>query len=554
MTSSDFGADIFDDDAADRGDDERDASGAAGAVDEAGPDAGEEAATGDGDGSEADAAHQTAKATRKAGTTKKKTAAKAKSSRKKSERKKAARKTPSAHDDAGGEPVANEAFADARFAAEPVAEEPVTEEPVAEEPVAEGTIRNPFPATRRLDDDDEDLLDPFHSDVDLVERDLDRADLLAALAADEATEPRLDADGEPVAPDTLAAASADAGDGAPEAEDDEGPRRRRRRRRRRRGRSGADATDASRADADSATDFAEARDDTGDELFGEASPGGGAPRDVDDSFGDLDFGRPDFGRPDFDDADVDDTAPFDDRPEPDDDVPFEAEADDRELDDDVELAEVERARDRDFADGGAREGRRRDRRRRRRGRDDERADEPELDDERPRRPFQPAADRRVVAAERTPPVLGAEQHGLRVAVLLDLHHALAGARRLGGELAYGLLLQELSRRRHLIRAIAYGSPADHAEATVVGNGFEFRGVESNEGRLVAMCVDALSLASRVDCVVLVPGAEPLEPLLQSLDHTGVRVEVAEFVDEDHDLPARGLGGVRALGRECTFVP
>ena len=70
---------------------------------------------------------------------------------------------------------------------------------------------------------------------------------------------------------------------------------------------------------------------------------------------------------------------------------------------------------------------------------------------------------------------------------------------------------------------------------------------------VAITVDAMALAARVDCLTIVPGASELSALTNSLRASGVRVETASFGehDRDADLPVEGH---QTLGAECMFVP
>jgi hypothetical protein len=153
------------------------------------------------------------------------------------------------------------------------------------------------------------------------------------------------------------------------------------------------------------------------------------------------------------------------------------------------------------------------------------------------------------------PTPGGETQGQRVAVLIDLEALAAEARAAGGELAFGKLLQRVAHRRHLIRAIAYAEPtlARHSATTLRGSGIELREVASAAELPVALAVDAMALAGRIDGLVLAPDADRVGPLATALRAQGIRVETASFT------AARGAADDRVqaqhtLGAESLFAP
>ncbi len=161
-------------------------------------------------------------------------------------------------------------------------------------------------------------------------------------------------------------------------------------------------------------------------------------------------------------------------------------------------------------------------------------------------------------AERRPglpaPSPDTEVHGQRIAVLLDLTRLRREAEGRGAELSFGRLLRHLSRRRHLIRAIAYVTPDDltTVASTLRGSGLDVRAVGPEE-LPVAMAVDAMSVAPRVDSVVVLPGDPLLSPLAHGLDGAGVRIETGGFAEG----PGDSWGTTRvhhALGDECLIRP
>lgn len=203
---------------------------------------------------------------------------------------------------------------------------------------------------------------------------------------------------------------------------------------------------------------------------------------------------------------------------------------------------------------GRSSSRRRRRRRRRGGRSAE-AQLPEEEQDRGPSP-PPRAERRHRTGRMIPvPTPEGEIRGARVAVLLHLDPLIDEARKSGGEVAWGKLLQQVSRRRHLIRAIAYAAPETAAAVgpTLRGSGIETHAVRNDGDRLVAVAVDAMSLATRVDSVVLIPDSDGLGPLVAALRAHGIRVETAGFTEtagpDDDIVQTR-----HSLGAESLFVP
>ncbi|MCA9289813.1 MAG: NYN domain-containing protein [Phycisphaerales bacterium] len=119
-------------------------------------------------------------------------------------------------------------------------------------------------------------------------------------------------------------------------------------------------------------------------------------------------------------------------------------------------------------------------------------------------------------------------------------------------LAYGRLLATLTGRRHLIRAFAYGDGS--VAATLDGNGFEHRAVADRLARVVALTVDAMQVAARVDTMVFLGGDEALAPLYGVLAAQGIRIESAGFGADRVDVPSIPASHHHELGEECTFSP
>jgi hypothetical protein len=139
----------------------------------------------------------------------------------------------------------------------------------------------------------------------------------------------------------------------------------------------------------------------------------------------------------------------------------------------------------------------------------------------------------------------------RVALLVDLGWLRAEARQAGGELSQRRLAKALGGNRALIRAIAYAS-AEHAKfgGSLNAHGFELETLDDDAAAPVAIAVDALALATRVDAIVIAAPPRPLAPLLRALRAQGIRVDLAGF----QAAPAAAGVVQIQLGRDCLFVP
>lgn len=220
----------------------------------------------------------------------------------------------------------------------------------------------------------------------------------------------------------------------------------------------------------------------------------------------------------------------------------------------------DRDRDED-GDHGSRRGRRR--RRRRHGAEGDFEDDGGEGATPHARPSRDHARRVAFRA----PASDAGRQGQRVAVFVDLEGLDAHPKDLDGTirddddarpaLAFGRLLTELTGRRHLIRAFAYGDAS--SAATLDGNGFEHRAVADRLTRVVAVTVDAMQAAPRVDTMVflgvgLAGGEAALAPLYRALEAQGIRLETAGFGDDHVDAARIPASHHHVLGEECTLRP
>lgn len=169
----------------------------------------------------------------------------------------------------------------------------------------------------------------------------------------------------------------------------------------------------------------------------------------------------------------------------------------------------------------------------------------------------------------------------RVAVFIDTQNLYHSAKNLFGKrVNFGNILKEAVAGRNLIRALAYvistedGTEANFFEAlTKIGIETKTKDIQIFYGGAkkadwdVGMAVDAITMAPKLDAIILVTGDGDFVPLVEYLRiHSGLQVEVMSFrkstssmlveaVDDFHDLaddpkkfligPSRGRGRSRA---------
>ena len=125
------------------------------------------------------------------------------------------------------------------------------------------------------------------------------------------------------------------------------------------------------------------------------------------------------------------------------------------------------------------------------------------------------------------------------------------ARDLGAEVSYVRVLRGLADSRPVIRAVAYvAGGQDSLEATLAAHDIEVERCEETGAVDVGITVDALTLASKVDCVVIASASGALGGLAQALRSQGLRVESASFLADQ----AWSAQQHHQLGKSCLFVP
>ena len=130
----------------------------------------------------------------------------------------------------------------------------------------------------------------------------------------------------------------------------------------------------------------------------------------------------------------------------------------------------------------------------------------------------------------------------RCAILVDVQNMFYSAKHLfSGKINYDHLLEATSRRRKVVRAIAYAvkTPEIDQEKFIkllYELGFEIRmkdlkiradGTAKGDWDM-GIAIDAISLVDKVDCIVLVSGDGDYVPLVEHLKARGCRVEVYSF--------------------------
>lgn len=130
----------------------------------------------------------------------------------------------------------------------------------------------------------------------------------------------------------------------------------------------------------------------------------------------------------------------------------------------------------------------------------------------------------------------------RCAILVDVQNMFYSAKhQYGGKINFDHLLEATSRRRKVVRAIAYVVQTPEIDQVKFKNllyelGFEVRmkdlkvradGTAKGDWDM-GIAIDAISLVDKVDCVVLVSGDGDYVPLVEHLKARGCRVEVFSF--------------------------
>ncbi len=130
----------------------------------------------------------------------------------------------------------------------------------------------------------------------------------------------------------------------------------------------------------------------------------------------------------------------------------------------------------------------------------------------------------------------------RVGIFVDVQNMYYSGRNLyGAKINFGAILEQAVNNRKLIRAIAYVIRAEAPEELKFFEALDKQGFELKMKDLqifssgfkkgdwdVGLTIDAISMAPKLDVVVLVTGDGDFVPLIRYLQFLGQRVEVIGF--------------------------
>ncbi len=131
----------------------------------------------------------------------------------------------------------------------------------------------------------------------------------------------------------------------------------------------------------------------------------------------------------------------------------------------------------------------------------------------------------------------------RVGVFIDTQNLYHSARNLfGKKVNFGAILEDAVAGRQLIRARAYVIASESGEEEAFFDALTTKGIETRVKDLqifsggakkgdwdVGLAVDAITMAPKLDAVVLVTGDGDFVPLVEYLQiHSGIQVEVVSF--------------------------
>lgn len=130
----------------------------------------------------------------------------------------------------------------------------------------------------------------------------------------------------------------------------------------------------------------------------------------------------------------------------------------------------------------------------------------------------------------------------RVGVFIDTQNVYHSARNLyQARVNFGAVLKEAVSGRKLVRAVAYVITTEAGDEKNFFEALEKIGIETKTKDLqifaggakkadwdVGLAVDAIKMAPRLDCVVIVSGDGDYVPLVEYLQTIGVQVEVLSF--------------------------
>jgi len=156
----------------------------------------------------------------------------------------------------------------------------------------------------------------------------------------------------------------------------------------------------------------------------------------------------------------------------------------------------------------------------------------------------------------------------RVGVFIDVQNMFYSAKhQYNAKLNFAKFLEAATRGRQLVRAIAYVLQTPEVDQTnfinmLKQNGFEVRVKElriRNDGTAkgdwdLGIAVDTLSMADRLDTIVLATGDGDFAELVRCLRAKGVRVEIFSFPHSTSEELKRAANDYYEIGPELLFTP
>ena len=130
----------------------------------------------------------------------------------------------------------------------------------------------------------------------------------------------------------------------------------------------------------------------------------------------------------------------------------------------------------------------------------------------------------------------------RVGVFIDTQNLYHSARNLyNARVNFGTVVKDAVAGRKLVRAVAYVITTEAGDEKNFFEALEKLGIETKTKDLqifpggakkadwdVGLAVDAIKMASRLDCVVIASGDGDFVPLVEYLQTLGIQVEVVSF--------------------------
>lgn len=154
----------------------------------------------------------------------------------------------------------------------------------------------------------------------------------------------------------------------------------------------------------------------------------------------------------------------------------------------------------------------------------------------------------------------------RVAVFVDVQNMYHSAKKLHGRnLSYARMLRSCVRSRRLVRSIAYVIDREGVDQVGFFDHLRYCGFEVKKREVIermdgsrkaewelAIAMDMLRIAGKVDAVVIVSGNGVFADIVPTLQEQGVKVECCAFKESMSDLLLRSVDQYHLLGEEHLY--